>query len=207
MPFVMVAIFVVFLGIIIWAAVTSARKTRLNLQTLADRLGLRVHAPGGTGLFALGRAGLEGEFRGRAVRIHTYSTGSGKSRTTWCAISLTARLQPGFSLKVSGENIFTKAGRIFGIDDVATGDPAFDEKFYVKSKQANYVRAALIPEVRARLIEARAKHRSLGAFTAEAGEVKYVEQGTFANAKLCDRFPDMLAIAVDLAEIAEAWRD
>ena len=40
-----------------------------------------------------------------------------------------------------------------------------------------------------------------------ATEVKYVEQGTFANAKLCDRFPDMLAIAVDLAEIAEAWRD
>ncbi|MBE2215272.1 MAG: hypothetical protein IAE82_15475 [Opitutaceae bacterium] len=206
-PFLVPAVFAAVLGLIIWGAVTAARRTRTNLQALADRLGLRLNAPGGTGIFALGRASLEGQSRGRPMRIYTYTTGSGKSRTTWCAISLTTRIPAGFSLKVSGENLFTKAGRVFGIDDVETGDPSFDEKFYVKSKQASYIRAALIPEVRMRLLDALAKHRSFGTFTAEGGEVKYAEMGTFANAKILGRFPDMLEIAGDLAEIAEAYRD
>jgi len=207
MPFVVPAIFVVVLGVIIRGAIVAVRKTRENLQTLASRLGLTVEAPGGMGAFALSRASLVGQFHGRPVRIHSYTTGSGKHRTTWCAISLTTRTPPDFSLKISRENLFTKAGRLFGMEDVTTGDPAFDEKFYVKSKQASYLRAALLPEVRMRLLDALARHRSLGTFTAEAGEVKYAEMGTFANAKILDRFPDMLEIAGELAEIAEACRE
>lgn len=201
-PVVMIGMF----ALIIRAAVMQTRKAQANLKALADRLGLTVQEPVKKGIFASSQSRVVGTFRNRPVQIYTYSTGSGKNRTTWCALSLQASVPAEFSLKVSGENLFTKAGRMLGIDDVATGDPAFDEKLYVKSKQPDFVRAALIPEIRMRMVDAWQKHRALGAFTVERGEVKYAEMGNFANAKICDRFPDMLEIAGDLAEIAETFR-
>jgi hypothetical protein len=141
------------------------------------------------------------------VRIFSYTTGSGKHRTAWCALSIAADVPSGFMLKISGENLLTRAGRIFGFEDVATGDPAFDEKFYVKATQAGFVRAALIPEIRMRLIEAWTQHGARGTFSTDVGGVKYAETGTFSNARVCARFPVMLEIACDLAEITEACRE
>ncbi len=207
LPILFGVLFVSVIGLIIWAGAVQTRKARANLQAIADRLGLSVQEPAKKSIFAGSNTRVVGTFRGRPVQLYTYTTGSGKNRTTWCALSLQAGMPRDFSLKISGENLFTKAGRMLGIDDVTLGDPAFDEKLYVKTKQPDFVRAALIPEVRMRMVDAWKKHRGLGAFTVEGGEVKYAEMGNFANAKVCDRFPDMLEIAVDLAEIAAAWRE
>lgn len=206
LPILIPATFAAFMALIIWAAVVQTRKARENLQALADRLGFTIQEPPKKGWFASSDRRLTGTFRGRSAQIYTFTTGSGKNRSTWCALSLRVATPPGFSLKVTGENLFTKAGRIFGVEDVTTGDPSFDDRFFVKSSQPAYVRAALIPEVRIRLLETWQKHRAFGAFVVESGEAKYTELGTFGNAKLCDRFPAMLEIAADLAEIAEAYR-
>lgn len=193
-------------ALMVWAAVVQTRKARENLRTMADRLGLQVIEPTRKGWFSTEQRHVAGTWRTRTVRIYTYTTGSGKNRSTWCALAVSAAIPSGFSLKITGENFLTKAGRMLGMDDVATGDPAFDDAFYVKTSQPAYVRAALIPEVRMRLLDAWKKHRALGAFNAEGGEVKYNESGTFANSRICERFPAMLEIASDLAEIGEAFR-
>lgn len=206
LPILVPFLFIAFLGFIIWAAVVQTRKGRENLTTLADRLGLALQEPVRRGPFSSGSRQLTGAFRNRPVRVYTFTTGSGKSRSSWCALSMQVRTAPGFSFKITGENLFTKAGRIFGVEDVQTGDAAFDEKFYLKSKQPEYIRAALIPEIRTRLLDALRRHRQIGSFTIENGEVKYTEMGNFANRSVCDRFPTMIEIATDLAEIAEAWR-
>ena len=206
LPFGVGALFLAFFSLIIWAAVVQTRKARENLQGLAASLGLAVQEPASKGIVSTGQRRVIGAFRGRAVQIYTYTTGSGKNRSTWCALTVVASVPTGFSLKITGENLFTKAGRMIGFDDVKTGDSAFDERFYVKSAQSDYVRAALIPEVRTRLLEAWKTHRPSGAFTVENGQVKYNELGNFANTKLCQRFPAMLEIACELAEIGEAWR-
>lgn len=207
MPFLVPAIFLGVFGLILWGSITQSRKTRENLGKLAATLGLECREPERRSIFSSLQTAIEGTFRGRSVRIYAYTTGSGKSRTAWCALSVLAIVPPGFSLKISGENLITKAGRIFGVDDVQTGDAAFDARFYVRTKQSGYVRAALIPEVRMRLSEAWEKLGARGSLTAEAGEVKYAEVGTFSNPKLCARFPLLLEIACDLAEIAEAFRE
>jgi hypothetical protein len=204
MPFFIPAVFVAIFGLVIWGSITQARKTRENLNQLASTLGLKIREPERTSIFSSLQTAIEGTFRGRSVRIYAYTTGSGKNRTAWCALSVLAKTPPGFSLKISGESVFTKVGRVFGVDDVQTGDPAFDARFYVRTKQNSYVRAALIPEVRMRLSEAWEKQGARGSFTAEAGEVKYAEVGTFAKPALCARFPLLLEIACELAEIAEA---
>lgn len=204
-PFVIPVIFVAVFVLIIRAAVVQSRKERANLRQLADRLGLQMPDPGTKGWFATPQRRATGTFRGRSVQVYAYTTGAGKSRTSWCALSVSAAIRPGFSLKLTSENLFTKAGRLLGMDDITTGDPAFDAAFYVKSKQGSFVRAALIPEVRIRLLEVWKQHHVGGAFTVENGEVKYTEIGHFANAKICDRFPTLLELACDLAEIGEAW--
>ena len=142
--------------------------------------------------------------RGRHVRIYNYTTGSGKNRTTWCALALAVRERGSFTLKISRENLFTRAGRMFGVDDVATGDERFDKEFYVKSNDAAYVQAALLPEVRSQIAEAWQKHGARGSFRIENGEIIYAETGSYSSRKICDRWPAMLDVAFTLADVVEA---
>jgi hypothetical protein len=108
-------------------------------------------------------------------------------------------------LKVSRENLFTRAGRMFGVDDVATGDAAFDKEFYVKSNDAGYVQAAFLPEVRSQ-VSAAWQQGARGTIKVEGDEVIYAEPGTFSSEKICQRWPAMIDLAYLVADVVEARR-
>ncbi|MEC7525949.1 MAG: hypothetical protein VYE22_39070 [Myxococcota bacterium] len=58
----------------------------------------------------------------------------------------------GVGLKLTREGALHGIGKLFGMVDIETGDPAFDDRFVVKGQPADAVRALLTPEVRSQLV-------------------------------------------------------
>jgi hypothetical protein len=182
-------------------AIRQQKAARENLRKLADRLGLVISEPKKS-FFSSSTPRATGNMRGRTVTVWSYTTGSGKNRVQWCAISASARNTSRLTLRVSGENFFTRVGRAFGADDVKTDDPAFDERFYVKSNDASYIRAAFISEVRARFTEAwqTGARRTV---SDDGDEVKYAEHASYSRDKVCARFPALAELVCDVADVVE----
>jgi hypothetical protein len=141
---------------------------------------------------------------GRAVRLWTYTTGSGKSQKTWVAAGVRPRAHGGLTFRLSRQGAMTKVMEFFGVKEITVGDPAFDAAWFVQTNQPDFLRAALVPDVRARLLEAAGRAPDCE-FALRDGEVVYAEQGGFANAKQCDRVESALPVLRDLADVAEVY--
>lgn len=197
-PFIPIVLFV-FLGggLVIWAALRQKRRAAANLQKLAARLGLEF-SPGPRGRNPRRIAGAR---RGKTVQIFNYTTGGGDASTTWSAVTVAAAASPlTFTMKKRG--LSTKIAGLFGAHEIAVGDAEFDKAWFVQANQPEFMRAALIPELRAKLMAALRAGLS-GAFQLNGSEVSYSETGTFADAKRADRFVALTELACDLADVAE----
>jgi hypothetical protein len=204
LPFVFLAVFLVIGGLAVVAGFKQQRKAREQLAGLARRFGLELQRHEA-------KIGFEppptvaGRYRTRAVRFFNYTTGSGKSRTTWSAVTAAVGGAGGFTLELFPENIFTRIGTALGMQDIRVGDPAFDQVFLVKSNDPAYAAAALLPEIRARLLAER-ERGARGHLAIRDGEVRYAEMGAFDNEARVSRLADMLEAVCDLAEVAEVYR-
>lgn len=184
------------------AAAKRLRRSRENLRKLAEQL--RIQYDNGSESVLSGKPpSAAGEFHGRQIRVYPYVTGTGRTRVEWCAVSAALRNPAGLTLRISKENVLTRAGHTIGIDDVEVGDPAFDKRFYVKSDKPGLVRAALIPELREQ-IAAAWDAGARGTLSIDATEVKYAETGAFHQQKRCERFPRLAKLVCDIAEAGEA---
>ena len=204
LPFVFLAVFLVIGSLAVVAGLKQQRQAREQLAGLARRFGLEL-------LRQPAKLGFEppptvvGRYRNRPVRFFNYTTGSGKSRTTWSAVAATAAGAGSFTLELFPENFLTRVGAALGLQDIRVGDPAFDQAFMVKSSDPAYAAAALLPEIRARLLAER-QRGARGHLTIKGGEVRYAEIGAFDNAARVNRLTDMLEAACDLAEVAEVYK-
>jgi hypothetical protein len=203
LPFIFIGVVGGIFALILVAAQKQRKRARENLAKLAQRLGLQIHDPEKRSVFQSATTSLSGTFRGRQLRVFSYSTGSGKNRTQWCAIASSVNNPSGLTVRISRENVFTRVGRKIGVDDVAVGDAAFDREFYVKSNKPDFIRVALIPEVRQRITNFW-NSRARGALEVSASEVKYAEVGSFATESVCARFPEAAEVVCDLGEVTEA---
>jgi hypothetical protein len=111
----------------------------------------------------------------------------------------------GFTLELAPENLLSRIGIALGMQDIKVGDPEFDRAFVVRSNDAAYAAAALLPEIRARLLSER-KQGARGHLTVKAGEARYTEVGAFADAARADRLAGILEVLCDLAEVAEVYK-
>ena len=203
LPVLMIGLFVGVFALTIAFAIRQQKRGRENLVRLAQTLGLPV-PESSRGFFSrMSAPTISGTFKGRPLRLFTYTTGSGKHRVAWCALAVTVLNPGGLTLKVGRENLLTRAGRIFGVEDISTGDTTFDEQFYLKSNDAGYTRAAFIREVRLQFIEVW-KNGARGAVQVDGADVKYAEQGSFSSDKTCARFPAMADLACMVADVVEA---
>lgn len=181
-------------------------KTRAQLAALAARFSLEVREAPTAGVLGIKPTPtVEGRHRNRAVRFFTYTTGSGKSQTHWCAVAAAAAGAGGFTLDLYPQNFLTHIGVALGMQDIQVGDPAFDPLFVVKSNDAAYTQAALLPEIRARLVTERGRG-ALGHVSVKDGEARYAEIGFFSQEAQVARLADMLEVVCDLAEVAEVYQ-
>ena len=203
LPFLFPALILLVAGISIVRYRARQRKASEQLAGLARRFALEFRQE--TPKFGLAPPPtVAGRYRNRAVRFFNYTTGSGKSRTTWSAVPAVVGGAGDFTLELFPENFFTRIGATLGLQDIRVGDPAFDRAFTIKSNHPDRAAAALLPEIRARLLAERA-NGARGHLTIKAGEVRYAEVGEFDDDARAGRLAGMLEAACDLAEVAEVF--
>jgi hypothetical protein len=203
-PFAFVALILGFAVLAIAGTRRQQRKTVENLTGLGGRLALEVRRQPAKFGFEPPPT-VEGRHRERPVRFFNFSTGSGKSRTNWSAVSANIGSNNDFTLELAPENFLTRIGAALGMQDIKVGDPDFDRAFVVRSNDAAYVTAALLPEIRARILREQ-EQGAHGHLRVKAGVVRYAEVGGFDDAARVDRLAGMLEVVCDLAEVAEVYQ-
>jgi len=175
----------------------TMRKARAFQADMAARLGLDfIPAKGWTG-----SARVTGDLHGKQIEFFNYSTGSGKTRKYWSAVSAAAPARGTLTFSLCRRNLGTKLRSFFGAKSIRVGDAAFDARWFVQTNQPDFLRAALIPELRQALDAAFARGLKGGTFKLEAGVVRYAEQGSF-NEERCRRYEALLPLMCDLAGVA-----
>jgi len=189
---------VVVLGVAITSWISTRRKTIRHLQSLATQLQLDfLPAPS---WFKEPR--VTGTRRGRTVQIFNYRTGSGKTTRTWSAVSAQPAGDGRLTFTIRQRNLTTRINHIFGPKPLTLGDPEFDKAWFVQTNQPEFLLNGLLPEVRARLMEAR-HAGAKGTFELDYAMVKYSESGCFTSHKCVGRFLAAAEAVCDLAELAE----
>lgn len=98
-------------------------------------------------------ARMQGAVRGTALDVRVSQDGWGME------IALTLREAPACDLRLVRQTSESKpfgdglVQRVFGMQDIAIGDPDFDARFIVQGEPEDAVRALLHPQARARLLE------------------------------------------------------
>jgi hypothetical protein len=195
------SVFAAAIGLVFLVALTQARRTVANLAAVAARLGLRLHERRILG-FVTG-AGLEGTVQGRAVRFWSYTTGSGKSQKTWAAAGVRPRQDGGLTFRLSRQGLGTKLQELLGAKEITVGDRLFDAAWFVQTNRPADLAAALLPEIREKLMAAHRSGHRTGGFRLEQGEVVYAEQGGLHDAGRVARLEALLPVLMDLADVAE----
>ncbi|GHC12715.1 hypothetical protein [Cerasicoccus arenae] len=91
---------------------------------------------------------VEGEYRGRHLKIYDFTRGSGQNSSAHHAVRLSLNQPTTLSFKLGVEGFFAKIGKAVGMQDIETSDPVFDAAFVVKCSDTNFVHGALLPEIR-----------------------------------------------------------
>jgi hypothetical protein len=175
-----------------------SQKALVNMRTLADRLNLQVvEKPKKFGVHPYPEA--TGTMRRKPVRIYNFTTGTGKSKTTWSALSVTPAVHAGLTFALTHQGFTSKVMELFGTKEVQVGDAAFDREWFIRSSAPDFFAAALLPEIQAKI------QTNPGEWKLQDGVILYTERGLFTDTARCDRFVTVAAAACDLADIAEVY--
>ncbi|MCC6414486.1 MAG: hypothetical protein IT582_01045 [Opitutaceae bacterium] len=186
--------------VLLWRiGAAMAQKALDNLRVLAGRLKISVvEKPKKFGVHPPPEA--VGFVRGKQVRLFNYTTGTGKSKTTWSAIAVTPAVASGLSFELLPQGFGSKVLELFGARELQVGDAAFDKKWFVRCNQPAFFAAALLPEIRQKIMGSAA-----GRWKLQEGIVTYSELGLFSDAARCERFTALADVACDLADLAEVF--
>ena len=146
--FLMLGLFAAAFGLVVRRAVRSSRQAADNVRTLAEQLGLEFAA--GAPLLGLfyPQPKAAGQLRGRRVEVLLLATGSGKSEVYQCAVSATVRATGGLTMHLQQQGLGTKVMALFGATEIQVGEPEFDRAWFIQTNQPEFLRAALLPELR-----------------------------------------------------------
>jgi len=182
----------------------ASAKERANVQALSDRLGLILEpaSPMFGRFYPPPRA--IGTVRGKRVELFGYSTGSGKSRKVWSAISVAPALPSGLTFSLTRQGLGSRVLSVFGAKEIEVGNRAFDDRWFIQTNQPDFLRAALLPELQVKLMDLD-RSKLPGSVHLENGVVKYAEQTSFHNSEICERIASVLDVLCDLADVAEVW--
>lgn len=207
LPALLVLVFAALVGAMVFWAAKHGETVHRNFDALAARLGLaRPLNDTKRGLFRRAPE-AHGEFRGKPARLFTYSTGSGKSRVTFIALSIRPRASGGLTFEITPQGFGSKIAEFFGAREITVDDPLFDQAWFVRTNQPEFLRAALIPELRARLTAFKVDTLSARkpSFKLDGTAVTYSEAGDFFSEPGCERLARTADVLCDFADVAEVF--
>lgn len=126
------------------------------LKQVAEHFGVEAKE----GSFFGANAMATGTVDGAHLIVDTYSTGSGKNRSTWTRF----RLRDGRSLpgtQIGSEGVFSFVGKAFKGRDIEVGDRRFDDKVLLRSTDELSLRAMLDADARGQVLTAVGKSWAL----------------------------------------------
>ena len=128
----------VLIGIVMVVTWRRRHRARDCWQQFAQKHGFRYTPPGPVKLssimaaVALQNPGeVSGEVYGLPLRLHVAVRGGSKNRRVFTVMSAEVPGMP-VGLKIYHQNRFLQLTKLFGAQDVETGDRAFDDDFVVK---------------------------------------------------------------------------
>jgi hypothetical protein len=209
-PLGMVILFMAVMGLVVWAAAKQSRRTMDNLRQAAATLGLQfVEKPPALGIFYTDSRAT-GQLRGKRVELYPFATGSGKSRVQWSAVSAAVLAPTGLTFHLQRQGFGTKLIAFFGAKEITVGDEEFDGDWFIQTNQPEFLRQALLPELRAKITtlvrELGAQARGME-FKLEQNVVRYAEIGSFASGDTCRRCERAADLVGDLADVAEVFAE
>jgi len=166
-PFIFVGALVI--GFALW---TNSRHQEAMKKVAADN-GLRFHEGGVFG----SNCKVEGEIGSARVVIDTYTSGSGKNKSTYTRVRVRdLNVDPGMS--IGAEGVFSFIGKAFKGKDYEVGDSAFDNKVLVRADKPPEVCAVLDAPTRQAVF--RAVDQGWGL---DGGEWKVRKSGRISSAQ------------------------
>ena len=95
---------------------------------------------------------------------------------------------------------------MLGVEDVQVGDPVFDQRFVVQTNAPDFLRAALLPEIRDALLRSWSPQAMGANVKLEGGELVYSESGSFTDVAVVGRIKAILVPLAALAALPEVYR-
>lgn len=211
-----IIVFLLGLSVIIVFTIVSTLKKRDradHMRLLGEQLG--VHVSGGEPFFASIEwlsfikkpTWVSGDYRGGPLEIWHFTRGSGKNSSPYIGMRLGLDNPRGLSFKFHKEGFFSKIGKKLGMEDVQVGDPRFDKDFIVKCSDPDFIRAALLPEIKERFYQAYETHGAIGVLKLEKNELYYEEGGRIRSDELRARFVALIDLCADLRETVNVYND
>lgn len=191
---------------------SSEKKINAHWQWLSEKLG-GLEVVGGEPLypdkkwlgFLRSPLRLEGVFRNCNIKIYNYVVGSGKNSTTYSTVRIVGPNPKGLSFHFHREGIFSKIGKTFGMQDIQTGDMTFDKMFIIKASDPDFIKVALLRQIKNGFYDVWEKHGSQGTLALDGDELQYNEVGTIRNEKVRERFAAAADLLVDLRGTVEFY--
>lgn len=87
------------------------------------------------------------------VTLDTYAVSTGKSSVTYTRMRAPYVNKDNFTFKIYREGVFSDIGKLFGMQDVEVGYPAFDESFIIKGSDEQKLKELFANEKIRTLIE------------------------------------------------------
>jgi hypothetical protein len=197
-------------ALVVKAMAQHRRKVDESMHWLADTLELtRV---GGEPKFPNSRflscirtpLRVDGRRRGCDLSIYHYTTG-GRNSTDHAAIRVELDNPKGLRLGFSRESVLGKVGKALGMQDVQLGDERFDGLFVVKCSDPDFIKGALLPEVKERFYEVWEKYGALGSIKLDGNALVYDETGKIHNDKARERFVAVTELMCDLGGVVQFY--
>jgi hypothetical protein len=137
---------IVIIGIVIFISNNAAKTKQQKWRTAAAQLGLSFRA-GGAGSIGT----ISGRLHGHAVAISTFTRGSGNSRQTYTKYKVrhSTRLPGEFNMVKQG--LRHRLGKVFGLQDIEVGNPAFDELILLRASNPVGVKHFLTPRLQGKI--------------------------------------------------------
>jgi len=132
--------FMVVAGVVVYMWMNAAKGHRQQWQTVADQLNVAYY-PGSMG--SLGT--LTGEFGGHRIAVSTFTKSGGNSTQTYTKYHLEYRHRIDIDIKMTPQGTLQQIGKVFGLQDIEVGNPAFDDRVLLRGSDPDAVRQYLTP--------------------------------------------------------------
>lgn len=134
-------IFMVVAGIVVYNLLKNAKASQEQWRIAAERLGLGYHAAdfGMTGT-------ISGHKGGHRIVISTFSKSGGNNSNTYTKYRIDYRERVPVDFRISRQSALHAVGHAFGLKDIETGNPSFDERALVRGIHPQNVQKFLTPE-------------------------------------------------------------